>query len=95
MQQKKSQKILRIIGGILFALLIIPAAYLMLIGIFELSNFIIARFPSSLSLPLIIIILLFIIIITAISKANIGGDTLKISIRELFKKKDKDNYPGK
>jgi len=46
MQQKKSQKILRIVEGILFALLIIPVAYLMLIGIFELSNFIKAKISS-------------------------------------------------
>jgi uncharacterized membrane protein len=89
MQQKKRQEILRVIGGILFVLLIFPAAFLMLIGIFELSKFIKARFPASLSLSLIIIILLFLIIITAISKANIGGDALKISMRELFKKKEK------
>lgn len=85
---------IRIIGGILFAFFIIVAFYMMAFGTSKLIMFVNTRLPSICSVPLMIIILLFIVVITAISKANIGGDALKISVRELLKKKEKSKKRG-
>lgn len=89
MQNNKSREMIRIIGGMLFTFLIIVAFYMMAVGTSKLIMFVNTRLPSICSVPLMVIILLFIVVITVISKANIGGDALKISIRELLKKKEK------
>jgi len=92
MQQNKSRNIIRIVGGLIFALLLIPAAWLIVIGISKLTMLANRTFPDYLAVPLAILLFAFLVIITVISKANIGGDALKISMRELFKKKNKDEH---
>ena len=84
--------IIRTIGGIIFAVLIIPATWLIFVGISELIQFLIKNIHYN-SLVIIIVVLVFflLIIVISISKAKIGGEPMQIIIKELFKRKADKN----
>ncbi len=102
-KKEKLSSIVKIVAGVFVALLIFPTFWFIVWIFRKLIIFISSYLPQYISIPLIAIFFFLLIMITAISKANIGGGALKICMKELFKKReysdesesrDKSNFGG-
>lgn len=65
--------LLRTIGGIIFAVLLLPAAILILTGFAELLQLVFDKLPNLLAITFLVFVFFILIIITVASKTYPGG----------------------
>jgi hypothetical protein len=92
----KNKEVYRTIGGVLFGISLLIFAWLMVKG-FAILTIFLSEITEHVIWAKILIILLvfFLIVITAVAKANVGGDALGILNRELYKWKKKKQKKAK
>ena len=84
MDRKVIEDIIKTTGGVLLLILMIPVAYLMLIGIARLIAWLFETLPNVLAAVFLVVLLPLLIMIFAVSKINLGGST-QVLYRELYK----------
>lgn len=90
LKELKIRNLTRIIGGGLFAILLIPLAWLLFLGIAKLLKSVSGKLPSFLAVILIALMFFIVIVLTAISKIYIGGGSTQMFFKNFHKKKRMD-----